>query len=63
MRAKPSLDKVCWQWADTTYPENVTPENVRRLKLHVCEMGSFERQCKGNLNCIICIGMHLILFV
>ncbi|XP_052259728.1 neuronal acetylcholine receptor subunit alpha-5-like [Dreissena polymorpha] len=44
MRAKPSLDKVCWQWADTTYPENVTPENVRRLKLHVCEMGSFERQ-------------------
>lgn len=59
MPAKPSLDKLSWQWAEKTEPENVSLENVRtayRLNLPVCTLGVCKRHCKGNPYCLNCIG-------
>ncbi|WAR25209.1 UBP48-like protein [Mya arenaria] len=59
MPTKPTLDKLSWQWAETTDPENVSQENIRtayRLNLPVCKLGVCKRHCKGNPFCINCIG-------
>lgn len=59
MPPKLTLDKQCWQWAETTDPENVTLEHIRtayRLNLPACKLGVCKRQCKGNPFCVNCIG-------
>ncbi|XP_045165164.2 ubiquitin carboxyl-terminal hydrolase 48-like [Mercenaria mercenaria] len=59
MPPKPTLDKQCWQWAETTDPEDVSLANVRsayRLNLPTCKLGACKRQCKGNPYCVNCIG-------
>lgn len=59
MPQKLTLDKQCWQWAETTDPEDVTLTNVRsayRLNLPTCKLGVCKRQCKGNPYCVNCIG-------
>jgi len=62
MPSKPSLDKLCWQWAETTEPEQVTTEHIRtayRLSLPICKLAVCKRQCKGNPYCINCIGKFI----
>ncbi|XP_013383086.1 ubiquitin carboxyl-terminal hydrolase 48 isoform X2 [Lingula anatina] len=59
MAPKQQLDKAAWQWAETVEPEAVTWDHVEtayRIHLKPCKRGACRRNCKGNPNCLNCLG-------
>ncbi|KAJ8301407.1 hypothetical protein KUTeg_020394 [Tegillarca granosa] len=59
MPPKQTLDKVTWQWAESTDPNNIKLEHVRtayRLNVKPCKPGSCRRNCKTNPYCLNAIG-------